>query len=84
MYKNEMEDEITDDELLRIMKDQFETLCFGDLDYLAETCLDDFAEAIRAGYRGYHNTDAKGEYAKFDKNTRWDFDLFLQALRDIE
>lgn len=84
MYKNEMEDEITDDELLRIMKDQFENLCFGDLDYLAETCLADFAEAIRAGYRGYHNTDAEGEYAKFDKQTRWDFNLFSQALRDIE
>ena len=32
-YKNEMQDEITDDELLHLMKEQFEKICFGDLDY---------------------------------------------------
>ena len=39
LYKNEMQDEITDDELLHLMKEQFENLCFGDLDYLEGTCL---------------------------------------------
>lgn len=38
LYKNEMHDEITDDELLHFMKEQFEVICFGDLDYLEETC----------------------------------------------
>ena len=52
LYKNEMMDEITDDELLHFMKEQFETVCFGDLDYLEGTCLDIFAKAIRAGYQG--------------------------------
>lgn len=52
MYKNEMQDEITDEELLNFMKEQFETVCYGDLDYLEGTCLDIFAQAIRAGYRG--------------------------------
>ena len=33
-YKNEMLDEITDDELLHLMKEQFELICYGDLDYL--------------------------------------------------
>lgn len=47
-----MQDEITDDELLHLMKEQFENLCFGDLDYLESTCLANFAEAIRAGYSG--------------------------------
>ena len=51
-YKNEMQDEITDDELLHLMKEQFEKICFGDLDYLEGTCLNNFAEAIRAGYGG--------------------------------
>lgn len=51
-YKNEMQDEITDDELLHLMKEQFEKICFGDLDYLEGTCLHNFAEAIRAGYGG--------------------------------
>ena len=47
-----MEDEITDDELLHLMKEQFELLWFGDLDYLEGTCLADFAQAVRAGYEG--------------------------------
>ena len=37
LYKNEMQDEITDDELLHLMKEQFENLCYGDLDYLEGT-----------------------------------------------
>ena len=52
-YKNEMMDEITDDELLYLMKEQFENVCCGDLDYLEGTCLTDFAEKVRKGYRGY-------------------------------
>ena len=52
LFKNEMQDEITDDELLHIMKEQFEQLCFGDLDYQEGTCLANFAQAIRAGYGG--------------------------------
>lgn len=40
LYKNEMQDEITDEELLNFMKEQFETVCFGDLQYLEGTCLD--------------------------------------------
>ena len=83
LYKNEMEDEITDAELLHFMKEQFETICYGDLDYLEETCLDIFAQAIRAGYRGYLKTEGRGEYAQFDEVTRWDKELYLEALRDL-
>ena len=53
LYKNEMYDEISDEELLHFMKEQFEEVCFGDLGYLEGTCLRIFAEAVRAGYRGY-------------------------------
>ena len=83
LYKNEMEDEITDDELLHLMKEQFENLCFGDLDYLEGTCLDLFAQAIRAGYSGYEAPGGRGEFEKFDLVKRWDKELYLAALMDL-
>ena len=83
LYKNEMHDEITDDELLHLMKEQFENICFGDLDYLESTCLANFAEAIRAGYEGYKNSDGYGEYSKFDDVKRWDYDLYLETLKEL-
>ena len=83
LYKNEMHDEISDDELLNFMKEQFETICFGDVDYLEETCLAIFAEAIRAGYRGYRQTGGKGNFTEMDIIARWDRELFLEALKDL-
>lgn len=80
LYKNEMHDEITDEELLTFMKEQFETVCFGDLQYLEGTCLDIFAQAIRAGYRGYSETQGRGEFSQLDIVPRWDAELYLQAL----
>ena len=69
LYKNEMHDEITDDELLHLMKEQFE--------------LANFAEAIRAGYEGYKSSDGYGEYSKFDDVKRWDYDLYLETLKEL-
>lgn len=83
LYKNEMQDEITDDELLHLMKEQFETICFGDLDYLESTCLANFAQAIRAGYDGYKSSDGYGEYLKFDEVKRWDYELYLETLKEL-
>lgn len=83
LYKNEMNDEITDDELLHLMKEQFELICFGDLDYLENTCLANFAQAVRAGYEGYKGTEGRGEYSRFDEVTRWDRELYLEALKDL-
>lgn len=83
LYKNEMEDEITDEELINFMREQFETVCFGDLDYLEGTCLELFAEAVRAGYRGFCADDGKGEFSGFDIVKRWDRDLYLAALQDL-
>ena len=62
LYKNEMHDEITDDELLHLMKEQFE---------------------IRAGYEGYKSSDGYGEYSKFDDVKRWDYDLYLETLKEL-
>lgn len=83
LYKNEMQDEISDDELLNFMREQFEDVSYGDLDYLETTCLEIFAEAIRAGYRGYTITQGKGEFSKIDIVTRWDKEVYLQVLKDL-
>ena len=65
------------------MREQFETVCFGDLDYLEGTCLDIFSQAIRAGYREYRNTNSRGGFHKMDIVKRWDKDVFLQALDEL-
>ncbi len=83
MYKNEMQDEISDDELLHFMKEQFETICFGDLEYLEGTCLSNFAQAVRAGYQGQGCFGERGEYRKFDEVERWDYRLYLEALQEL-
>lgn len=83
LYKNEMQDEITDDELLHLMKEQFEQICFGDLDYLEGTCLAHFSQAIRAGYDGYKGSDGYGQYSKFEEVKRWDYELYLEALTEL-
>ena len=83
LYKNEMNDEITDDELLHLMREQYDKLCFGDLEYLETTCLENFAQAIRAGYDGYKGTDGYGEYQKFDIQERWSYELYFETLKDI-
>lgn len=83
LYKNEMLDEITDDELLHFMREQFDDVCYGDLDYLQGTCLDIFAQAIRAGYGGYRESGGYGEFEKMDIVTRWDHELYMEALRDL-
>lgn len=83
LYKNEMQDEITDDELLEFMKEQFETVCYGDFDYLENTCLDIFSQAVRAGYSGYQASQGRGEFAQFDIVTRWDRELYLETLKEL-
>lgn len=83
LYKNEMLDEISDDELLQFMREQYDEICFGDLDYLEGTCLNHFAQAIRAGYRGFRSTQGRGEYSQFDEVKRWDHELYLEVLKDL-
>jgi hypothetical protein len=82
-FKNASEDKLTDDELLVFMREQFESVCFGDLEYLSETCLPIFTEAIRAGYTGYQKTGGQHEYAQFDLVKRWDKDTYLQVVKEL-
>jgi len=66
-YKNEMEDEITDRELLNFMKQQYEEVCFGDIDFLEHSCLEVFAKKVRNGYRGFIATEGRGEFSITDE-----------------
>lgn len=83
LYKNEMNDEITDDELIHFMREQFDSICFGDLEYLESTRISNFAHAVRAGYDGFVVTDGYGEYSKFDLQERWSYELYLEALKQL-
>lgn len=83
MFKNESFDKLTDDELMTFMKEQFETVCAGDVEYLGNSCLERFASAIRSGYDGYKETGGHNEYEKFDEEQRWDKDLYYEVVKDL-
>ena len=82
-FKNEAMDRLTDEELLTFMKEQFENVCFGDLEYLEGTCLERFCRALRAGYEGYQKSGGKEEYSQFDEEKRWDYELYHQTLKEL-
>ena len=92
-YKNESMDELTDQELLEFMRQQFEEVCFGDLEYLESTCLERYARKIREThadtfYKGLrdeyrlHVTD--NEYQNLSEESRWDYELYRASLEDME
>ncbi|QNM06931.1 DUF6323 family protein [Qiania dongpingensis] len=82
-FKRAAEDRLSDDELLNFMKEQFETVCTGDLDYLEDTCLERFAAAVRAGYGGYKASEGRGEYEKISEEVRWDKNLYQEVLKEL-
>jgi len=47
LYKNESNDVLSDDELLEYMKNHFDGDCQGSLEFLEETCLEEFARCVR-------------------------------------
>jgi hypothetical protein len=53
LYKNECMDELSDDELLEYMKQQFDGECQGDLDYLEGTCLEALGREVRGGFQRF-------------------------------
>ena len=92
VYKNESQDEMTDDELIGFMRKQFEEICYGDIEYLKGTCLERFARAIRSGYKSetqkrlrdeYSLRDTENEYTKFAEETRWDYEVYKRKLEDM-
>lgn len=53
LYKNESLDEVSDDELIHFMKQEYEGKCEGSLDNLEDTSLEEFARQVRAGTRKF-------------------------------
>lgn len=53
LYKNESLDDVSDDELIEYMRNCFEHVCQGSLEYLEDTCLEDFARKIRYKTKGF-------------------------------
>ncbi|HPF44247.1 MAG TPA: DUF6323 family protein [Syntrophomonadaceae bacterium] len=49
-FKNESEDRISDDELIEFMKNRFDGICQGSLEYLAGTSLEELCRNTRYGY----------------------------------
>lgn len=82
-FKNSTEDRMTDDELMNFMREQFDKVCFGDLEYLESTCLERYAAAVRSGHRGYEKSDGYGEYEQFDEEERWDAQLYHDVLKEL-
>lgn len=82
-FKNEAMDLLTDDELLHFMKEQFDGICYGSTQYLAGTCLERFARAVRAGYQGYRETEGEGIYGDFSEEQGWEKELFLAVWDEL-
>jgi len=91
-YKNETLDELTDDELLDFMKKQYEEICFGDMEYLRNTCLERFSRAIRSGYHSqmqsrlrdeYSLRDIDDDYSKLSEETRWEYEVYKMKLDEM-
>ncbi len=84
LYKNETLDLVTDEELLNFMVEQFNHVCYGDTQYLSETCLERFARAVRNGYQGFYENEGKGIYEEdFSEETHWERELYDQAAREL-
>lgn len=93
LYKNETQDELTDDELLDFMRRQFDDVCFGDMDYLSNTCMERYAKATRAGYKSHmqsrlqdeysQRTTTENEYDKLSEESRWEYEVYKMKLEDL-
>ena len=92
LYKNESQDGLTDVELIKFMRKQFDETCFGDIDYLRETCLERFSKAVRAGHQNqmqrrlrdeYTLREMENEYEDLDEETRWEREVYFQKLDDL-
>lgn len=89
-YKNESFDRLTDSELLSFMAQQFEEVCFGDVEYLRSTCLERFCRAIRQGKPllekerdEYALSENENPYTGLSEENHWNRNLFLQALQNL-
>jgi hypothetical protein len=65
-FKNEALEELTDDELIRVMKKYYDDTCQGSLDYLKSTILENYCRDIRYGTNEYSSFSGYDEdYTQF-------------------
>lgn len=65
-FKKEAMEELTDDELIKIMKLYFEEVCQGDVELLQTTMLENYCRDIRYGTKEYRNLNGyEDEYSDF-------------------
>lgn len=67
----------TDEELLDLMREQFEKICYGDLEEMEENCLPYFLDAIQAGLVPCDDEDSNNSVV------RWDHDRYFQAMKEM-
>lgn len=83
-FKTRTEDKVTDDELIALMRDQFENVCFGDLRLLERVALPKFADAVKKGYTGYQKKDGVEQYRANGEEAEWVRDLYERVLENMD
>ena len=82
-FKTETEDKLTDDELLNFMKEQFDNICFGNLEYLKDTCMERFSKDVREGSLDYIYNEGKNIYENLSEEQRWDKELYQSVMKEL-
>jgi hypothetical protein len=69
-YKNETLDILSDDELIKFMKEKFDGVCQGSLEFLQGTVLEGMARSLRSGHDINHlcNTDNERDEDEEDED----------------
>ena len=68
---------------MTFMRQQYESVCFGDLDYLENTCLERFSRAVREGNLGFIKTGGADAYDELSEEERWDPELYRSVLKEL-
>jgi hypothetical protein len=69
-YKNETLDLLSDDELIKFMKESFNNSCSGSIELLGERELDKMANNLRYGYSPFYSEDTCGSNEE-DENEQY-------------
>ena len=65
-FKNESLEELSDDELIELMKLYFEEVCHGSIELLQSSMLENYCRDIRYGTKSYQNDDGyEDDYTDF-------------------
>lgn len=71
-YKNETQDLVPDDELIAFMKEHFDGICQGSLDYLAGTVLDRMCSNVLEGKPMDYMVDTEKIEAEEEEEDEWE------------